>query len=449
MAKSTVSFVCAECGYETGKWMGKCPACGNWNTLVEVDKVPKEAATAAASKSAVEPELLKDVKADRAKRTKTGMAELDRVLGGGLVRGGTVLLGGDPGIGKSTLLLQVCDELSKDHPVLYATGEESAAQIRLRAQRLGVEGKNLYVLAENELESILERAKELNCAALVVDSIQTVYSGALSTASGSVSQIRQATAALTRLAKDAGVTVIIVGHVTKEGAIAGPKLLEHLVDTVLYFEGDRADSFRILRAVKNRYGSTNEIGVFTMGERGMAEIEDPSALFLPDRDKSVPGCAPMCVIEGSRPMMVELQALVTKTVFGMPRRMAAGLDYNRLALLIAVLEKKLGLAFGDQDAFLNIVGGLRVDDRAADLAVACALYSSLRNVPLPAGCAVLGEIGLTGEVRAVSAAEKRASECARMGFAKLILPRANRKGLSLPIELIGVGSVEEAFDALF
>ncbi|MGI6151834.1 MAG: DNA repair protein RadA, partial [Christensenellales bacterium] len=411
MAKSTIGFVCAECGYETGKWMGKCPACGNWNTLTEVEKVPKEA-TATPKKIAAESELLKDVKADNARRWKTGMAELDRVLGGGLVRGGTVLLGGDPGIGKSTLLLQVCDELSKHATVLYATGEESAAQIRLRAQRLGVVGKHLYVLAENALEGVLDRAKELNCTALVVDSIQTVYSGALSTAAGSVSQIRQATASLTRLAKDAGVTVIIVGHVTKEGAIAGPKLLEHLVDTVLYFEGDRADSFRILRAVKNRYGSTNEIGVFSMGERGMAEIEDPSALFLPDREKSVPGCAPMCVIEGSRPVMVELQALVTKTVFGMPRRMAAGLDYNRLALLIAVLEKKLGLAFGDQDAFVNIVGGLKVDDRAADLAVVCALCSSLRNLPLPAGCAVLGEIGLTGEVRAVSAAEKRAAECA-------------------------------------
>jgi DNA repair protein RadA/Sms len=448
MAKSTIGFVCAECGYETGKWMGKCPACGNWNTLTEVEKVPKEA-TATPKKIAAESELLKDVKADNARRWKTGMAELDRVLGGGLVRGGTVLLGGDPGIGKSTLLLQVCDELSKHATVLYATGEESAAQIRLRAQRLGVVGKHLYVLAENALEGVLDRAKELNCTALVVDSIQTVYSGALSTAAGSVSQIRQATASLTRLAKDAGVTVIIVGHVTKEGAIAGPKLLEHLVDTVLYFEGDRADSFRILRAVKNRYGSTNEIGVFSMGERGMAEIEDPSALFLPDREKSVPGCAPMCVIEGSRPVMVELQALVTKTVFGMPRRMAAGLDYNRLALLIAVLEKKLGLAFGDQDAFVNIVGGLKVDDRAADLAVACALCSSLRNLPLPAGCAVLGEIGLTGEVRAVSAAEKRAAECARMGFSRVILPKANRRGLTLPIELVGVSSVEEAFAVLF
>lgn len=447
MAKTTTGFVCSECGYETGKWMGKCPACGNWNTLVEAEKVPKEAA--APQKSAVEAELLKDVRADNAKRTKTGMAELDRVLGGGLVRGGTVLLGGDPGIGKSTLLLQVCDELSKNSPVLYATGEESAAQIRLRAQRLGVAGKNLYVLAENELEGILDRAKELSCAAVVVDSVQTVYSGALSTAAGSVSQIRQATASLTRLAKETGVTVIIVGHVTKEGAIAGPKLLEHLVDTVLYFEGDRADSFRILRAVKNRYGSTNEIGVFSMGERGMAQIEDPSALFLPDREKAVAGCAPMCVIEGSRPVMVELQALVTKTVFGMPRRMAAGLDYNRLALLIAVLEKKMGLAFGDQDAFVNIVGGLRVEERAADLAVACALFSSLRNLPLPAGCAVLGEIGLTGEVRAVSAAEKRAAECARMGFSKLILPKANRRGLSLPIELVGVGSVGEVFSALF
>ena len=447
MAKTTTSFICSECGYETGKWMGKCPACESWNTLTEVEKVPREAR--AAAKSTTEAELLKEIKADNARRIKTGMAELDRVLGGGLVRGGTVLLGGDPGIGKSTLLLQVCDELSRDNPVLYATGEESAAQIRLRAQRLGVMGKHLYVLAENELDSIIDRAKELKCAAIVVDSIQTVHSGALSTAAGSVSQIRQATSQLTRFAKETGVTAIIVGHVTKQGAIAGPKLLEHLVDTVLYFEGDRSDDLRILRAVKNRYGSTNEIGVFTMGERGMAQIEDPSALFLPDREKSVPGCTPMCVIEGSRPVMVELQALVTKTVFGMPRRVAAGLDYNRLALLIAVLEKKLGLAFGDQDVFVNIVGGLRVDERATDLAIVCALYSSLRNIPLRAGCAVLGEIGLTGEVRSISSAEKRAAECARMGFEKILLPKSNRSGLTLPIDIVGVSTVEEAFSHLF
>ena len=451
MAKKTTSFVCGECGYESGKWMGKCPGCGSWNTMVEEIRLPARQESAAVPDALLEkPQRIGEIRPDNAIRSSTGMAELDRVLGGGLVRGSAVLLGGDPGIGKSTLLLQVCDELSKSMRVLYASGEESAAQIRLRAQRLGVTGKDLFVVAENDLEVILAQAEAAKCAVLVVDSVQTVYRQEVTSAPGSVTQVREATTALTRLAKQSGISVIIVGHVTKEGAIAGPRVLEHLVDTVLYFEGDRYESFRILRAVKNRFGSTNEIGVFEMREQGMKEVSDPSALFLSDRGTPLPGCAVVCVMEGSRPVLAELQALVCQTAFGTPRRMTAGLDHNRMALLIAVLEKKLGLRMGDQDAYVNIVGGLKVDERAADLAVAVALAASLRNAPVRKGTVVLGEIGLTGEVRAVSNAEKRVAECAKMGFERVILPRASRKGLSAAgMELIGVDTVAEAFEAAF
>jgi len=445
MAKGIV-YQCSACGYETGKWMGKCPSCGEWNTIAEKEHEPAVNAAPAAAARALP---LSEIAPDNARRTRTRMAELDRVLGGGLVRGSTVLLGGDPGIGKSTLLLQVCDALSDSGAVLYATGEESAAQIRLRAQRLGVQGKGLLVAAENDLDAIIAAAEKHACTTLVVDSIQTIYTARLPSAAGSITQVREATSALTRLAKRTGVAVIIVGHVTKEGNLAGPRMLEHLVDTVLYFEGDRTDSFRVLRAVKNRFGSTNEIGVFTMTERGMEEIADPSALFLPDRGRGLSGCAPLCVIEGSRPVMIELQALVTKTVFGMPRRMATGLDFNRLSLLIAVLEKKVGVNLSDQDAYINIVGGLRIDDRAADLAAAVALFSSWKDRPVPDGTAVLGEIGLTGEIRPVSAAARRAAECARLGFDRVILPKANRAGIVLPIEVIGVDTVGDAFRAVF
>jgi len=451
MAKKTTSFVCGECGYESGKWMGKCPGCGSWNTMVEEIQLPARQGSASVPDVLLEkPQRIGEIRPDNATRSSTGLTELDRVLGGGLVRGSAVLLGGDPGIGKSTLLLQVCDELSKSMRVLYASGEESAAQIRLRAQRLGVTGKALFVVAENDLDVILAQAEATKCAVLVVDSVQTVYRQEVTSAPGSVTQVREATTALTRLAKQNGISVIIVGHVTKEGAIAGPRVLEHLVDTVLYFEGDRYESFRILRAVKNRFGSTNEIGVFEMQERGMKEVPDPSALFLSDRGTPLPGCAVVCVMEGSRPVLVELQALVCQTAFGTPRRMTAGLDHNRMALLIAVLEKKLGLRMGDQDAYINIVGGLKVDERAADLAVAVALAASLRNAPVRKGTVVLGEIGLTGEVRAVSNAEKRVAECAKMGFERVILPRSSRKGLSAAgMELIGVDTVAEAFEAAF
>ncbi len=449
MAKKTTSFVCGECGYESSKWMGKCPGCGSWNTLVEEVQLPDRQA-AVPGVLLEKPQRISEIRPDNAFRNTTGMAELDRVLGGGLVRGSAVLLGGDPGIGKSTLLLQVCDELSNSMRVLYASGEESAAQIRLRAQRLGVTGNELFVVAENDLDVILAQAEAAKCAVLVVDSIQTVYRKDVASAPGSVTQVREATTALTRLAKQDGISVIIVGHVTKEGAIAGPRVLEHLVDTVLYFEGDRYESFRILRAVKNRFGSTNEIGVFEMREQGMKEVSDPSALFLSDRHAPLPGCAVACVMEGSRPVLAEIQALVCQTAFGTPRRMTAGVDHNRMALLIAVLEKKLGLRMGDQDAYVNIVGGLKVDERAADLAVAVALAASLRNEPVRRGTVVLGEIGLTGEVRAVASAEKRVAECAKMGFERVILPRASRKGLSAAgLELIGVDTVAEAFEAAF
>ena len=349
MAKSA-SYYCTACGYETGKWLGRCPSCGAWNTFEErpalaapAAKTGRHAAAQAAPAAALP---LDQIRPDGAARLKTGLGELDRVLGGGLVKGSVVLLGGDPGIGKSTLLLQVCDALGTHGPVLYATGEESAAQIRLRAQRLGIQGRGLFVAAETDLGAILAAAQEKGCHTLIVDSIQTVYRPELPNSAGSVTQIREATSLLTRAAKQTGMTVVIVGHVTKEGALAGPRLLEHLVDAVLYFEGDRFDSFRILRAVKNRFGSTNEIGLFTMGERGMEESPDPSALFLPEREQEVPGCAVFCTIEGSRPVLAELQALAAKTVFGNPRRATTGLDYNRLTMLIAVLERKAGGELG-------------------------------------------------------------------------------------------------------
>ena len=452
MAKSA-SYYCTACGYETGKWLGRCPSCGAWNTFEErpalaagAAKTGRHAAAQAAPAAALP---LDQIRPDGAARLKTGLGELDRVLGGGLVKGSVVLLGGDPGIGKSTLLLQVCDALGTHGPVLYATGEESAAQIRLRAQRLGIQGRGLFVAAETDLGAILAAAQEKGCHTLIVDSIQTVYRPELPNSAGSVTQIREATSLLTRAAKQTGMTVVIVGHVTKEGALAGPRLLEHLVDAVLYFEGDRFDSFRILRAVKNRFGSTNEIGLFTMGERGMEESPDPSALFLPEREQEVPGCAVFCTIEGSRPVLAELQALAAKTVFGNPRRATTGLDYNRLTMLIAVLERKLGVSLGDQDVYVNIAGGLRVEERAADLACVAALYSSVKNLPVPKKTALFGEIGLTGEVRAVAAADKRAAECAKLGFERIILPKGNRAGISLPVEVVGVATAAEALRALF
>lgn len=444
MAKQKMTHVCGECGYESARWMGQCPSCESWNTLVE------QLSSAQPSRSAASvPVRLVEVTNAAKRRLSTGMSEFDRVLGGGLVLGSAVLVGGDPGIGKSTILLQVSETLSRGAKVLYASGEESAAQIKLRAERLGVSGENVYILCETDLDEIEAQARKLNPGVMIIDSIQTVYRNALASSPGSVSQVREATSALTRLAKQTGAAVFIVGHVTKEGAIAGPMMLEHLVDTVLYFEGDRHDSFRILRAVKNRFGSTNEIGVFEMRDAGMQEVQNPSALFLSEREGTVPGCAIVCAMEGSRPVVAELQALVSPTAFSTPRRMATGIDYNRMILLTAVLEKKLGLKLSLNDVYLNVVGGLKIDERAADLAIMAAVVSSLENRPVKRGAVAIGEAGLTGELRSVNAMDKRVCECEKLGFTRCVVPKQNLKTLKAKgMQLIGADTVFEALNAL-
>ena len=447
MAKSKTAFVCCECGYESGKWMGKCPECNQWNTLSEqvILSVP---AMDESLYSFAHPILLGDVMTDGAQRLNTGMQEFNRVLGGGLVAGSTVLISGDPGIGKSTLLLQVCQTLSQYGSVIYASGEESPAQIKLRAKRLGIKTEGIYLLCESDLENIETQIHSIKPAVVVIDSVQTVYRRGMSSAPGSVSQVREATATLTRIAKATGVAAFLVGHVTKEGNIAGPRVLEHLVDTVLYFEGDRNDAYRLLRAVKNRFGSTNEIGVFEMCNSGMEEVTNPSALFLSHREEPVPGCAVVCSIEGTRPVMAEVQALTCYTAFGNPRRTSAGIDYNRMVLLAAVLEKKVGLRLFDQDIYVNVAGGLKIDERAADLAVIAAIASSLRNKSIQRGSVAIGEVGLTGEVRAVANVEKRIAECCKLGFSRIVMPKINASIQNFGVQIISVKNVSEALEAL-
>jgi DNA repair protein RadA/Sms len=435
-AQKTV-FVCGECGYESGKWLGRCPNCDSWNTMVEA--VPSPAQQAGSSAARALP--LAQVRADAAKRVSSGMGELDRVLGGGIVGGSTVLLGGDPGIGKSTLLMQTADRLAALGTVLYVSGEESAAQLKLRAERLGLRS-DILILAETDISVIEAEALRVKPAYLIIDSIQTMYCGELTSAPGSVSQVRESTAFLTRIAKTSGCAVFIVGHVTKEGAIAGPRVLEHMVDTVLYFVGDRHDSFRLLRAVKNRFGSTDEIGVFEMRDTGMEEIPDPSALFL--SGTNAPGCAVCCAMEGTRPMLAEVQSLISASPFSNPRRMAAGLDPNRLILLLAVLEKKAFLSLADKDVYINVVGGLRLEERANDLAVAMCVASSLLEAPLPPHTACIGEISLTGEIRPVSRIDKRVSECARLGYGNVILAKGAKLPKLADVNLIRVSTLGDA-----
>lgn len=452
MAKAKTMYLCAQCGYETSRWLGKCPQCESWNSFSEesVEVTPTAKASARRMSSGViRATKLNEMQNDETRRLQTGMDELDRVLGGGLVRGSAVLIGGDPGIGKSTLLLQICRTLAEKGKVLYVSGEESAAQIKMRARRLGIESEELYILCETDMDVIGEQARLIAPDVMVIDSVQTVYRPELSSGAGSVTQVREATAALTRFAKQTGAAVFIVGHVTKQGAIAGPRVLEHLVDTVLYFEGDRQDAYRVLRTVKNRFGSTNEIGVFEMRDTGMAEVPNPSALFLSEREQNVSGCAVMCTVEGTRPVLAEVQALCSFTTFGTPRRTSAGIDHNRMALLCAVLEKKVGLRLSDQDIYVNVVGGLRIDERCADLAVLSAIASSLHNKRIRDHSVALGEVGLTGEVRAVTQMEKRLQECAKQGYARVILPKKNmQKYQHIPIELVGIRTVSEALSAL-
>lgn len=426
MQRRQIQYVCQQCGHASPKWLGRCPDCGAWNSLVEevVEATPARGSRRAAA-AAAQPVSLTEAAAAPEVRTSTGIVEFDRVLGGGLVGGSVVLVGGDPGVGKSTILLQVGERLARGGArVLYVSAEESVRQTRLRADRLGAASPGLLLLAENDLDAIVQAAGARRPTALIVDSIQTVYRADIASAPGSVAQVRECTAALVRLAKDNGIAVFIVGHVTKEGALAGPRVLEHLVDTVLYFEGDRHHAYRILRATKNRFGSTNEIGVFEMAAAGLVEVPNPSAAFLSERPRDAPGSAVVCAIEGSRPVLVEVQALVSPTHFGMPRRTAAGVDYNRLLLLLAVLERRAGLHLAAQDVYVSVAGGVGVEEPAADLGIAVAVASSLRDRPVDPRAVIVGEVGLAGEVRSVPQLGKRLAEAARLGFERAVIPAA-------------------------
>ncbi len=451
--KPTSVYRCQACGFQTGKWYGRCPDCGEFNTMAEERVAPARAANRpgrAAPAEVSRPLPLAEVSTDAAERMRTGLAELDRVLGGGVVAGSLVLIGGDPGIGKSTLLLQACQALGEAAgPVLYVSGEESGAQVKLRADRLGLDAKALYLLAETQLEAIEAQVAQIAPRAVVVDSIQTVYLGDLESAPGSVSQVRECGARLMTLAKTRGITVFLVGHVTKEGAIAGPRVLEHLVDTVLYFEGERHATYRILRAVKNRFGSTNEIGVFEMTGRGLTEVQNPSAMFLAERPRGVPGSVIVAALEGTRPLLLELQALVTAAHFGTPRRTVLGADYNRVCLLLAVLEKRAGFPLQSQDVFVNVAGGVRCQEPAADLGIVLASASSYTERPLAPDVVLLGEVGLTGEIRAIGGLEARLREAAALGFASAVVPRSSLvEGARYPLEVKGVGTLGEALGLL-
>ena len=450
--KPKTVYICRQCGYQSQKWLGKCPDCSQWDSLVEeILALPAKGRAAAVAVAGSPPQRLAEVQVTEEDRIRCGIAEFDRVLGGGVVPGGFTLIGGDPGIGKSTLLLQAADRLAGTGKVLYVTAEESARQVKLRGGRLGAGAHDLFLLAETALETIFERVRELKPAFLVIDSIQTIFTAALESAPGSVSQVRECAGRLMHLAKGEGLPTFIVGHVTKDGAIAGPRMLEHMVDTVLYFEGDPGHPYRILRAVKNRFGSTNEIGVFEMREQGLAEVANPSELFLAERPQGVAGSSVVPALEGSRPILVELQALVSGSSFGTPRRTTMGIDHNRVSLLVAVLEKKVGLSLLAQDIFVNVAGGVRLAEPAVDLGVMAALASSHRNKPIPARTILFGEVGLAGEVRAVSRPELRIKEAARLGFDRCLLPAGNLKNLESPpgMALIGVRSAEEALEGLF
>ena len=449
MARAKTIYACTECGGQAPKWQGQCPHCGAWNTLVESVAAPaaKRFESVAGERSAVR--TLASVEANESVRIPTGQSEFDRVLGGGLVPGGVVLIGGDPGIGKSTLLLQACAALGAAHRTLYVTGEESVEQVALRAQRLGLVNAPVELLAEVQLEAIVAAIGSTQPEIVVVDSIQTLYTETLTAAPGSVSQVRECAAQLTRLAKQRGIVVVFVGHVTKEGAIAGPRVLEHIVDTVLYFQGDPHSSFRLVRAIKNRFGAANELGVFGMTERGLRGVANPSALFLSQHGEPVAGSAIVATVEGSRPLLVEVQALVDPVQGGNPRRLAVGLDTQRLALLLAVLHRHGGVDVGGYDVFVNAVGGVRIGEPAADLAVLLAVSSSLRNKALPQKSLVFGEVGLAGEIRPVQRGQDRIREAAKLGFRTVVAPTANRPKQGIDgVEVIGVERVADALDFL-
>lgn len=450
MKQKTV-FYCTECGNETARWSGQCPACGAWNTLTEAPTRPKNEnkAAAAAHRARQTPEKLSDLDAEEEIRFTTGVGELDRVLGGGAVRGSVVLVGGAPGVGKSTLLLQLCGLIGQSERVLYVTGEESRRQLKLRAQRLGVSAGDIYVLAETQVSEILAVTEDIKPTVVIIDSIQTMFDAEVSATPGSVSQVRESTMAIMRRAKSDGFTAFVVGHINKEGNIAGPKVLEHMVDCVLYFEGEQSMSYRILRAAKNRFGSTNEIGVFEMADNGLREVPNPSETLLSGRPINTPGTCVTCVMEGSRPILAEIQALVAQSGYGSARRNSNGIDYNRAMLLLAVLEKRGGMSVSGCDAYINVVGGLQLDEPAADLATLLAVASSYRDIPIDSEIAAVGEVGLSGEVRSVQQLNLRLSEIARLGFKRCIIPSHVKGDVLQPVglELIRVKNVREAIRA--
>lgn len=452
MSKTKTFYQCQSCGHASPKWLGKCPDCGNWNSFVEEKSFSStRQVSSLQSLGKTEPVALRAIEGTSEDRTPTGITEFDRVLGGGVVRGSVILVGGDPGIGKSTLLLQTFSGLSKKSgKLLYVSGEESPRQIKMRADRLSVNSDNIILLPETSLEGILEAAMKIGPEAMVVDSIQTVYTQEMLSAPGSVGQVRECAAKLMLFAKRSNIPVFIVGHVTKEGTIAGPRVLEHIVDTVLYFEGDRGHSYRILRTIKNRFGSTNEIGIFEMSDAGLREVENPSELFLSERPQKVSGSTVVASIEGTRPLMVEIQALVSQTNFGMPRRTSIGVDFNRVNLLIAVLEKRAGMHLGGMDVFINIVGGLKIIEPAVDLGIIATIASSAREVPIDPQTFVFGEVGLSGEIRAVAQAEPRLKEAAKIGFKKAVIPAGNAEKIknNEGLTIIGIRNVEECLEAV-
>lgn len=451
--KTKTVFICSECGYTSPKWSGKCSGCGAWNTMNEetvfAEKAKPLSVRSISDISASAPLKLREIDYADENRLSSGIRELDRVLGGGIVAGSLVLISGEPGIGKSTILLQLCKNVSDDVSILYISGEESPRQIKMRAERIGVTSENISILSETDLMRIRERILERKPDLVIIDSIQTISREDVSSSPGSVSQVKECTAEFMRIAKSSNIPIFLIGHVNKEGSIAGPKVMEHMVDAVLYFEGERTLDCRILRAVKNRFGSTNEIGVFEMAQNGLREIENPSAMFMQGKPEGVSGIATVSVLEGTRPIVAEIQALVSQTPFPAPRRVATGYDYNRLNLIIAVLEKRCGLYFGNSDAYLNIIGGLRISEPAADLAIATALASSLKDFIIPSDTVLIGEIGLAGEVRIVSSVEKRIIEAKKLGFTRCIIPMKNKLSSNIEgMEIIRVSTLRDVFSKL-